>query len=217
MNEKNKNTTHKNCFGLDNRLKNEKLSKDQILFLKHLLAEEKFSIKEIQYKYKISTSTLSRIKRSQLSQFFLNSNSRNLIKIDWTQEEKLIKLIRDFIFNVKHTVTAKEITNYIILILDTTYSVKFIRGFIRKKVNLSYKKVKSRPISINMNKIKTIKTYLQLNFPSLFQKKLYSSILMSLLLIGIQSCNIHGDLKEYLLKVKIHYLQDQLIWWWLFY
>ena len=38
MNEENKNTTYKNCFRLDNRLKNEKLLKDQILFLKHLLA-----------------------------------------------------------------------------------------------------------------------------------------------------------------------------------
>ena len=35
MNEENENETHKNCFGLDNKLKNEKLSKNQILFLKN--------------------------------------------------------------------------------------------------------------------------------------------------------------------------------------
>ena len=55
MNEENKNATHKNCFGLDNRQRNEKLSKDQILFLKNHLAEEKSLLK----RFNINTKYLS--------------------------------------------------------------------------------------------------------------------------------------------------------------
>ena len=100
---------------------------------------------------------------------------------------KLIKLIGEFIFNVKHTVTAKEITNYINLILDTTYSVKFIRGFMKKKVNISYKKVKSRQISINMNKIKMIR--------NLFAVKFSQFILKDTLLINNDESSINRNTK----------------------
>ena len=53
--------------------------------------------------------------------------------------------------------TAKEITNYANLILDTTYSVKFIRGFMKKKVNLSYKKVSLDQLALTWIKSKQLK------------------------------------------------------------
>ena len=83
--------------------------------------------------------------------------------------------------------TAKEITNYSNLILDTTYSVKFIRGFMKKKVNLSYKEVKSRPISINMNKIKMIR--------NLFAVKFTQFISKDTLLINIDESSINRNTK----------------------
>ena len=102
--------------------------------------------------------------------------------------------------------TAKEITNYINLILDTTYSVKFINGFMKKIVNISYKKVKSRQISININKIKMIR--------NLFAVKFSQFISKDTLLINNDESSINRntklqyswDLKKYLLKVKTHYL-----------
>ena len=83
--------------------------------------------------------------------------------------------------------TAKEIKKYANLILDATYSVKFIRGFMKKKVNLSYRKIKSRLVSINMNKIKMIR--------NLFAVKFSQFISKDTLLINIDESSINRNTK----------------------
>ena len=67
------------------------------------------TIKEIQFNYNVSYSTLNQIKRCSWSH--INQlKSRNIKNIYGQQKDELISAIIQYITNTKYTSTAKEIT-----------------------------------------------------------------------------------------------------------
>ena len=108
-----------NLYGLEHRSKFEKLSKEQTLFIKEVLIHADLSDKQIQSKYNISYSVLNRIKRCSWSEI-KNSKWRDLIKINNSELQMLMEVIKDYILKTRTTVTAKEITNHINLIQQKT-------------------------------------------------------------------------------------------------
>ena len=92
-------------------------------------------------------------------------------KIYVQQKDELISAIIQYITNTKYTSTAKEITSHVNKSLNTTYSVNFIRSQMKKSINLSFKRVKSRPYSINLDKIKSIRHLFAIKFSKIITKE----------------------------------------------
>ena len=144
------------------------------------------TIKQIQSEYNVSYSVLNKIKRSSLD--YLNKYSkRSITKVSDSKEKIIVKLIKKCIQNVRSTTTAKEVIDKVNGELNTSYSVNFIRGLMKNKANLSFKRVKSRPNSIDMDRIKSIR--------SLFSIKFAKIVTWKTLLINVDESSINRIVK----------------------
>ena len=113
----------------------------------------------MQFNNNVSYSTLSMIKRCHLNH--INQlKSRNIVKVYGEQKEKLTNTIMKYIVNTKCKSTVKEVALFVNKSLNSTYSIGFIRVFMKNRINLSFKRAKSRPSNINLDKIFSIRKYL---------------------------------------------------------
>ena len=174
-------------YGLVNRRKGEKLSYNQIKFLKGILSDTSIPVKEISKAYSVSSSILNRIKRTD-DHSLDNNRVRDLTKIYGSQKQRLSKLIIEHINKTDTTLTAKEITEYANSSLNACYSVGFIRKFMKLDLKLTFKRVKSRPNNVNLLKIDSIRR--------LYSIKLSKSISDKTLLINIDESSINRGVKS---------------------
>ena len=196
-------------YELNVRQKGEKLSSDQIDLLKEITRDSSIETMEICRAYNVSPTTINKIKRSTFKSNY-NTKTKEYVKIYGTKNQKLIKLIKEYVKENKYTFTAKEVTDFVNLKLNSEYSVSKIRCFMKRKLQLSFKRVKSRPANINLQKINRIR--------SLFAVKLTKEISTDTLLINIDESSINRDvktnyswdIKEKRLKQKIHHFLGQL-------
>ena len=93
-----------------------------------------------------------------------------------------------YIVNAKHTSTAKEITLFVNKSFNSTFSIGFKRVFMKNHIGLSFKRVKSRPRNINLDKIFSIR--------NLFAIKISKIISKETLLINIDKCSIYSNIKS---------------------
>ena len=173
-------------YGLNVRQKGEILSSDQIDLLKEITRDSSIETMEICRAYYVSPTTINKIKRSTFKSNY-NTKAKEYVKIYGTKNQKLIKLIKEYVKENKYTFTAKEVTDFVNLKLNSEYSVSKIRCFMKRKLQLSFKRVKSRPTSINLHKINRIR--------SLFAVKLAKEISTDTLLINIDESSINRDVK----------------------
>ena len=129
------------------------------------------------------------INKIKLSTFKSNYNTKakEYVKIYGTKNLKLIKLIKEYAKENKYTFTAKEVTDFVNLKLNSEYSVSKLRCFMKRKLQLSFKRVKSRPTNINLQKINRIRSH--------FAVKLSKEISTDTLLINIDESSINRDVK----------------------
>ena len=158
-------------YGLKNRRKSEKLSYDQISFLKLLSKDLNIPGKEIWKAYNVSTSFLNKIIRTT-NEEINQINVKHFVKIYGSQLLKLFNWLQCYFKNNKSTFTVKEATNFINSKLNTEYSVITVRKFMKTKMKMSFKRVKSWPTNINLEKIDKIR--------SLFAVKLSNKLLWTL-------------------------------------
>ena len=97
-------------YGLKIRQKGDKLSKDQLIFIKDLSADPEITTKDIWRVYNVSPSVVNKIKRSTQTQL-MKDRIKNVEKLFETRKLKLIKTIDDFIVKNSTTFNAKEVTN----------------------------------------------------------------------------------------------------------
>ena len=167
--EETKNDLNSGLYGLNERSKNEKLSLDQRGLLKEMLSTQQFSLKELQLKFNISYSVLNRIKRCPFSE--LNKqNSRKVTKISNWQRQVIINAIKEHLKTKKHTLNAKEITKYLNNSLNLAYSASFIRTIMKSQMRLSYKRVKSRPNGVYLNRLNNIRSWFAIKFSRLIDR-----------------------------------------------
>ena len=174
-------------FGLKNRKKYEKLSKEQILHIKSMFANTGITVKQMQLEYHISYSVLNKIKKSSLN-LKHKWKIRDVTKIFGSRKKELIKFIEEYALNAKSTITAKEVTVAIKKVLNASYSVSIIRKIMKNGVNLSFKKVKSRPRNIDLLKIKATRNLFAIKFSKIISEKL--------LLINIDESSINRSVKN---------------------
>ena len=186
LEENSKEATEDESYGLSSRRKHEYLSLDQILFIKSMFENIGISIKQLQLDYNISYSVANKIKRSTLN--LQNKISwRKITKVYGTNKEILVKSIKEYVLNIKNTLTAQEVTMHINRTLNTFYSVSFIRKIIKNEANLSFKRVKSRPNNIDLKRLSSIR--------NLFTIKFSKIVTENTLLISIDESSINISVK----------------------
>ena len=82
---------------------------------------------------------------------------REIIRLNLIQKKTLSKEINIIIENNDYVIDYKDITICVNDMSNTNYPTYFIRGFIKKELNYSYKRIKSRPNNVDMKKIKSIR------------------------------------------------------------
>ena len=174
------------CFGLDVRRKNEKLSEDQINYIKSKFINTGVTIQKMQSEYNISYSVLNRIRKSALDQQD-RWKHRKLIKVYGSQKDTLVKYIKNYVLNAKGTLTAKDVTESINKELRTSHPVSFIRNMMKRDVNLSFKRVKSRPNNVDFKRVHSIRSLFAVKFSKIVSEKS--------LLINIDESSINKDVK----------------------
>ena len=114
-------------YGLKNRRKSEKLSYNQISFLKLLSKDSNIPAKEIWKAYNASTSVLNKIiwtANEEINQIKV----KHFVKIYGSQLLKLFNWLQCYVKNNKSTFTAKEATNFVNSKLNTEYSVITVKN-----------------------------------------------------------------------------------------
>ena len=173
-------------YGLKIRLKGQKLSTDQIHFIKELCNDPELKIIDICRAYNISPSLIYKIKRSVYDQL-KKSKSSVYIKHFGSKKLKLINFIREFVIHTKSTFTAKDVTRHINLMLNSEYSIKAIRDLMKTQMNMTFKRVKSRPTSIDLQKINNVR--------SLFAIKYLKETNEKTLTINIDESSLNKEIK----------------------
>ena len=173
--------------GLKDKRKHQKLSKNQIKYLKTIFMTTDLTIREIQSEYNVSYSVLNKIKRSSWN-LLEKWDKKNITKLSCGKRETVVKLINKCIRNFKSELTAKEIANKVNDELNTSYSVNIIRSIMKNDANLSFKRVKSRPNSIDLNRINSIRNLFSINFAKIVTEKT--------LLINIDKLSINRNVKS---------------------
>ena len=154
---------NESSFGLMERLKHQKLSNDQYKFLKKELEVSNENIYQLSTKYNISTSLLIKIKHRSWQQIN-NMSNRDKMKVYGENKHILRNEIWLFIKNCEYSFTTNDVTQHVNLKLNTNYPVKLIRTIMKNELNLSYKKVKSRPNSIDLNKVESARILFSIKF-----------------------------------------------------
>ena len=113
-------------------------------------------MKRLQSKYNIFYSVLNKINRWYLEEIYI-SKSRDLIKLCKNKREWLIKQIKNYIVNTRTNITAKEITYHVNRTLQASYSLKYIRNFMKTQAKLKFKRVKSRTCNVDFKKLSSMR------------------------------------------------------------
>ena len=150
-------------FNLQNLNFNEKLTCDQIRFLRYWIDIKNLSIKKLSQRYWISPSALYKIKNQKSSDIF-KGHARAFVKKQISERRVLVKTIKDIIENIDYSFNAVEITKLINEKLQSDYSWTFVRNLMKTDLNLSFKRVQPRPNSINLNRVKAIRQLFILKF-----------------------------------------------------
>ena len=90
----------------------------------------------------------------------IEQNPKTLFKIYGIKEWKLTEWLKSYINDNTVTFTAREATIFVTSKLNTEYSVANIINFMKDRMNMSYKRVKSRPSNINTQKNRQNKIFI---------------------------------------------------------
>ena len=173
-------------FNLKCRKRYEKLTDSQIRFLKFNINESILTTREISNEYHVSRSEIYKIKRMSINHI-MRGSKRKWIKVFGKDRDKLIEELKDFVVNASHAFNSSEITNHVNTKLQTNYKASWIRSVMKRLLNLTYKRTKPRPNSINFDKVKACRQLFALKFSQLLSN--------SSLVINIDETSINRHIK----------------------
>ena len=159
-----------NLWGLESRVKFQKLTHDQINVLKKLITNSGMNLNEIGAKYCVSYSVLQRIKLLTNNQIN-DISTRRIKKLYGSKREEVIMLINKYLQENTHTITSKEIAAHVNQILQSDYDANFIRKIMKDQLMLRFKRIKQRPNNIDLYKVKLIRRLFALRFAKVVSEK----------------------------------------------
>ena len=139
--------------GLSRRNVGQKLTKDQIFFIRNVLNQNKFSIKKLSQKFRLSSSTIYKILNMKSSDID-KGPAKNFTCLKVYEKYKLLK---EIVLNSIYPINANQATKSVNSILKTEYKPNLIRKLLKDEMKCSFKRVKPRPSNININKVHAIR------------------------------------------------------------
>ena len=102
-----------------------------------------------------------------------------------------------YIMNTKYASTVKKVTLFVNKSLNSTYSIGYIKVFMKNHINLSFKRAKSRPSNINFDKIFSIMNLFTIKFSKIISKETLLINIDDLLLTETLNQIAHGVSKDH--------------------
>ena len=174
-------------FEIVNRDKYEKLTHEQINFLKQQLIKNENRIMMISRIYRVSPSTLSRIKNKSF-EIIHNLPRRNIVKMNDKVKFEVKEAIEKFYWDQKFPFTVKDVQSYLLKRNKISISYNSVNKIMKNNWNLSFKKVLSRPIIADMNKVRLMR--------KLFSIKIRSELNPQTLIINWDEWSINRNTKS---------------------
>ena len=143
-------------FGLSTRCKGEKLSKEQLDFLRKELESKDYTVNEISIKYGISPSTVRTIKKNSSNQI-RTLPLRRYDKISEFQRNSIKQNIMQYYIEVESEFNSVDVQKYLFEKWDIICSLKVIRDIMKNDLNFSYKKCWSRSNIVDFDKVKALR------------------------------------------------------------
>ena len=113
--------------------------------------------------------------------------SKNFNSITDKEKEKLLKELQDMILNTDFPFNSVQATELINKKLQTSYNSALIRKLLKEELNWSFKKVKQRPIQVDLNRVRAMR--------QLFFVKFWQKVTADTLLINIDETSINRHIK----------------------
>ena len=181
-------------YGLDEREKGQKLTIEQRRKLRELISDSGVQLNEMSTKYNMSYTVLNKLKKEPIDKA-LNLKRRKINGIHVAKKKIIVGLIKAYIQNCSHTITAQKVTKFVNQELSSDYDPNFIRKVMKTLGNLSYERIKSRPSNIEMNRIKLIRKFFALKFAKMVSSKV--------LAVNIDESSINkGIMTSYCWEIK---------------
>ena len=155
-------------FGLSQRKKGEKFSKDHIKFIKNLIDTKKTSLKKISSAYSISLSSLRNIQKMS-SDILSKPSLRNFEKPSIMKRDQMIFAIKKYYEEIESEFTSSDVQKHLFEHLNISCSLRLIRDIMKNDLNLSFKKCATRPNNVNLNRVKTLRSMYWIQFSELLQ------------------------------------------------
>ena len=117
----------------------------------------------------------------------MKGSKRIWTKLFGKDKDNLMKEIKNFISDASYAFNSSEITNHINTKIQKNYNSSWIRFIMKNKLNLTYKRIKPRPNSINFDKVKACRQLFAIKFSQLLSK--------NSLVINIDDTSINRHIK----------------------
>ena len=114
--------------------------------------------------------------------------NRKFVKLKNSTEKCLKKCIEKYIESTQHAFNVKDVANYIYEELGLSFSVNFVRRFMKTNMNLMYKRVKPRPNNIDLVKLDLTR--------KLFAVKIAKCLSETTLIINMDQSFINRNMKS---------------------
>ena len=117
-------------WGLTNRKSNQKLSYEQIWYVRQKANKSEWTTKQLSNKFSLSVSQINKIKQMN-DVDIIRGRSKSIIKLNASQTNLLRKTINDFIVNTDYAFIAEDVASFVNQTLNKNYPIFFIRSFMR--------------------------------------------------------------------------------------
>ena len=147
------------------REKNQKLTKNQLAYLKAKINSSQLSISELSRKYYLCPTTLRKIKNLSVDQLNLFP-LRNFQNVNSKSSEIIEQEIVRFYNKTKTPFISKDVQKHLSENLNNVPPLNKIVNIMRNDLKLTYKRCLSRPNSIDLERIKLLRFLFSVNFVS---------------------------------------------------
>ena len=147
----------------------EKLTSKQLTFISDQIEKSGHSISELSKKYWISKSLLFKIMKMRIS-YFKRRELQQASKVFWTEKQMIIQCIQKFIKNRTYPFIVKDARSFVFQNIGRYYQYNVLHKIMKKDLNLSYKRCKPRPNSINLKEVMMKRRLFCIKFSKMLQK-----------------------------------------------
>ena len=163
-------------YGLIERYKGEKLSKEQLIFLRKEIDSKRYSVKDVSIKYGVSPSIIRNIKKMS-SNISENLPIRKYDKICEYQRDSIKHNIIQYYVKVKSVFTSADVQKYLHEKCNIICSLKIIRDIMKRDImkrdlDFTYKNCRTRSNVVDFSKVKALRVLFSVNLSKQLKERI---------------------------------------------